>query len=257
VKKGDTQIRSHGMGHLVLAYHGIDSNWSPPMGIPPRVLEEQLSLIHRLGHQGLTASEWARRKAEGSLPPKSVVVTFDDGYASNLHAVPILEELDWPATIYPTLCSIESQEPWDERGNGVPLTWDQLEDLAESGWEVGSHTVRHRRLSQLSQSDLERELVDSRTALLKRFDRCDTIAYPHGDADRRVAEAADAAGYLAGFTLTDYHLIDEPHRRPRIGLSAATGMELRWKVSTAASHFRRSRLRAMSTGSGRAELSRR
>lgn len=245
------------MGHLILAYHGIDSNWAPPMGVPPWVLEEQLSLLHRLGHQGMTASEWAERKAANSLPPRSVVVTFDDGYASNLSAVPILKEFDWPATIYPTLHSMESQEPWDEKGNGVPLSWDQLEGLAESGWEVGSHTVTHRRLSQLSQSDLERELVDSRSALLKRFDRCDTIAYPHGDADRRVAEAADAAGYRAGFTLTDYHLIDEPLRRPRIGLAATTGRKLRWQVSTTASILRRSRVRAMSTGSGRAEMSRR
>lgn len=77
----------------------------------------------------------------------------------------------------------------------------QVRDLAAAGFEIGFHTRGHHRLTALTDDELERELSDGRAELAEPAGApLDTIAYPHGDADQRVAEAARAAGYRVGFT---------------------------------------------------------
>jgi peptidoglycan/xylan/chitin deacetylase (PgdA/CDA1 family) len=73
--------------------------------------------------------------------------------------------------------------------------------LAEGGFEIGFHTLRHDRLPPLSDTSLRAALRDGRDALEEAAGRRLTlIAYPHGRADERVAGAARAAGFEFGFT---------------------------------------------------------
>lgn len=154
--------------------------------------------------------------------------------------------MGYPATVFPVLAFVESGEPlcWpgiDEWRHSEyvdelrPLSWSELERLADAGWEIGSHTVRHPKLPELSDEELEAELRDSRAGLAARLGGCDTIAYPYGEADDRVARAASAAGYLGGCTLSRFHLVDTPHLRARVGLfTNDTGTRLRAKLSPVA-----------------------
>jgi peptidoglycan/xylan/chitin deacetylase (PgdA/CDA1 family) len=81
------------------------------------------------------------------------------------------------------------------------LRADQVRALAGAGFEIGFHTRRHHRLTQLHGADLDRELTDGRAELESLTGTpLDAIAYPHGRADARVAAAARAAGYRIGFT---------------------------------------------------------
>jgi peptidoglycan/xylan/chitin deacetylase (PgdA/CDA1 family) len=207
------------------------------------VLRDQLAELRRRGHVGFTLREWERLREAGSLPQRSVVVTFDDGYASTLRAKPILDSLGYPATVFPVLRFVDSAEPlgwpgidhWRDSEFAPelqPLTWAQLEGLVEAGWEVGSHTLCHPLLVSLDDATLRTELRDSRLGISAKLGACDTIAYPYGEADERVARAAADAGYAAGCTLTRFHLNDEAHLRPRVGLfTADRGMRLRLKLS--------------------------
>ncbi len=256
--------------HLILCYHAVSSTWRSALSIPERLLEEQLSLLKKRGYEGFTFAEWERRRAADELPRRSVVATFDDGYASTLRAVPILERLGFPGTVFPVLSFLESGEllrwpgieEWSNSAHAdelTPLSWDQLEELAASGWEVGSHTVTHPHLEELDDDDLGTELRESRAAIAKRLGSCETLAYPFGKADRRVAGATARAGYLAGCTLERFNLVDQPHLRHRIGLyDNDSGVRLRLKVSQAGSAIQRSRLiRRLLSGSERSELARR
>ncbi len=240
---------------LILAFHAVSSSWRSGLAISERSLESQLSLLRRQGYVGFTFAESERRRAAGTLPKRSLVVTFDDGFASVLRAKPVLDRVGFPATVFIVKRFMETGEP---RWGGVakwldsvldsehasemrPLDWSAVEMLAESGWEVGSHTLTHSLLPSLAADELARELELSRAWIAERLDRCETIAYPYGRADERVAAAAEKAGYLAACTLTGAHLVDEPYRRPRLGLyEADVGLRLAAKISPLSIGLRRS-----------------
>jgi peptidoglycan/xylan/chitin deacetylase (PgdA/CDA1 family) len=244
---------------LLLAYHAVGA-WSPSLAIPERALRVQLALLRRRGYVGLTAAEAERRRQDGTLPARTVVVTFDDGFRSVLRATPILDEVGFPATVFAVTSFVESGEPLRWPGleqSEQSLGWSELELLREAGWEVGSHTATHPLLSDLDDGELERELVDSRARIVKRLGSCETLAYPYGRADERTAAAAARAGYLAAFTLGRAHRPDEPLRRPRLDLrSVHRGLRLRLRLSTGAVLARRSRAAAAASDLRRAVLPR-
>jgi peptidoglycan/xylan/chitin deacetylase (PgdA/CDA1 family) len=239
---------------LVLCYHAVSSTWPASLAVSEQALGDQLELLHRRRYVGLTFAEAERRRQDGSLPRRTVVVTFDDGYRSTLRAVPVLERFGFPGTVFVVSGWVGSAEPmrWhgvDEWAEGayrhelVSLTWDELAGLRARGWEVGSHTVTHPALLDLSDAALATELETSRAAISERLGACETIAYPYGKADRRVADAARAAGYVAACTLTTVHDVDEPFLRPRAGIYPTdTGWRARVKLSSAFAAARRSRL---------------
>ncbi|MCC6223260.1 MAG: polysaccharide deacetylase family protein [Thermoleophilia bacterium] len=256
----------------VLCYHALSSSWSSTLAIPPELLAEQVRALAGRGYIGLTLAEAERRRAERTLPRRSVVVTFDDGYASTSLAKPALDEVGFPATVFVVTRFADSGEllSWPGIDHWVtgehaeelrPLRWDDLERLVAAGWEVGSHTVSHPRLPELPDGELAAELEQSRAMIVARLGRCDTLAYPYGLADSRVARAASRAGYVAAVTLTASHRVDSPYLRARTGLYAAdSGLRLRLKLSPAVAALRRTPLadlaegaRSRSRGAGRRE----
>ena len=72
--------------------------------------------------------------------------------------------------------------------------WNQLAALADEGWEVGSHTIAHQHLPTLSDAELEEELRGSRLQLEAALGSpCRSLAYPYGEVDARVEQAAGEA----------------------------------------------------------------
>ncbi|HEX6536103.1 MAG TPA: polysaccharide deacetylase family protein [Gemmatimonadaceae bacterium] len=72
--------------------------------------------------------------------------------------------------------------------------------LADAGMAIGFHTLHHPVLTGLPDAELDRALTDGRAELAEAVRRpMQLVAYPHGRADRRVADHARAAGYLAAF----------------------------------------------------------
>jgi peptidoglycan/xylan/chitin deacetylase (PgdA/CDA1 family) len=79
---------------------------------------------------------------------------------------------------------------------------EQLRTLLASGMDIGFHTLRHDRLTSLASADLVRAMVSGRAALECVVGHPLTaIAYPHGQANSAVASAAEAAGFVTGFTV--------------------------------------------------------
>ena len=73
-------------------YHAVSASWRSPLAVSPAALRRQCTLLRSRGFTGLTFTESERRRREGRLPERCVVVTFDDGYASTLQAKGILDE---------------------------------------------------------------------------------------------------------------------------------------------------------------------
>jgi peptidoglycan/xylan/chitin deacetylase (PgdA/CDA1 family) len=239
---------------LILAFHAVSSSWRSGLAVSERSLESQVTFLRRRGYVGLTVAESERRRGAGTLPEKSVVVTFDDGLASVVLAKPILDGVGFPATIFLVKNFMETGIPpyrgWldsvldSPHGSEMrPLDWSAVEMLVEGGWEVGSHTASHPLLPNLTDDELVVELESSRAWIADRLGRCETLAYPYGRADERVASAAEKAGYVAACTLTGAHLVDEPYRRPRLELyEADVGVRLAVKTSPLSLALRRSRV---------------
>jgi peptidoglycan/xylan/chitin deacetylase (PgdA/CDA1 family) len=228
---------------LILAYHAVSSTWDSPLAVTEEALAGHAAYLRARGYEGLTLAASERRRAEGTLPPRAVVFTFDDAYRSTLRAVDILQAHGYPATVFAVTSFTDSGTPlsWtgiqheltDETAEHLaPLSWDELAGLRDRGWEVGSHTVTHALLTLVDDARLASELGDARGAIAARLGSCDTLAYPYGIADARVAAAAERAGYTAACTLTGAHIADGPYLRPRVGMrSSDAGMRLRAKVS--------------------------
>jgi peptidoglycan/xylan/chitin deacetylase (PgdA/CDA1 family) len=240
---------------LIVAYHAVSSMWRSPLTVSERTLTEQLDLFRRRGYIGLTLADAEQRRLEGRLPPRSLVITFDDGFRSILKAKPILDEHGFPATVFVVTSYVDGGRPLSWRGlervgiaqadDRTSLTWDELAVLKTGGWEVASHTVTHAHLPDLDDAALEHELAASRDAITGRLGSCKTLSYPYGLADRRVARAAQRAGYLGAVTLTRAHATDERFLRPRVNLdSKDRGLRLRLILSRPGLKLRRSRLLA-------------
>src|SRR5687767_13770895 len=85
---------------IVVCYHAVSATWPSALAVSESLLAAQLSVLARRGYVGLTLEDAERRRADGRLPRRTLVITFDDGYASTLRAKPILERLGFPATVF-------------------------------------------------------------------------------------------------------------------------------------------------------------
>ena len=211
---------------LVLCYHAVSPAWPAPLSVTPDRLEQQLSGLVRRGYRGATLAQ----VAESPQPGRRLVVTFDDAYRSVLTlAAPILERLGLPGTVYVPTDWAGRDEPmtWpgiDEWAGGphedelLPMSWEELRALGERGWEIGSHTRSHPHLTELGDEELRDELAGSRAECEARLGACATLAYPYGDQDVRVREAARDAGYLAAAALGRSLARGDRFAWPRVGV---------------------------------------
>ncbi|MBK5230523.1 MAG: polysaccharide deacetylase family protein [Thermoleophilia bacterium] len=212
-----------------LCYHAISDRLDSPLAVTPARLREHMRVIASAGFDVITESELERRRQSGENCSRLASVSFDDGYVSTLVARDVLAEFGFTGTAYILPTMIGSREPMRWRGieqwaDGpdrdelLPLDWDQVEQLKASGWEIGSHTLTHPDLTALDDAALRRELRGAREQIVERLGRCDSIAYPYGLADHRVAAAAKAAGFTNGTTLPGWIHYNEPLLRPRLGI---------------------------------------
>jgi peptidoglycan/xylan/chitin deacetylase (PgdA/CDA1 family) len=239
---------------IVLCYHAISSSWVDTLAVSPTAIEAQLRTFKAGGYVSFTFGEAERLRRTGDLPAKALVITFDDAYRSVLEVRPILKALGFAATIFPVADYLDGPrlltwpgiEHWLEtphRGELVCLSAVELLELQGDGWEIGSHTMSHARLTDLDNAACLGELVQSRKRISECFGSCETVAYPYGVANERVARCAAAAGYLAGCTGGYAHRIDEPHLRPRLVVSGTDGGLRRWaKMSRPGRTLRRTRI---------------
>lgn len=139
------------------------------------------------------------------LAPRSVVLSFDDGYQGFIeHALPALQRHDFPAAVFMVSGLVGRRSEWlaaDGRGDTPMLDAAGLRELHAAGITIGSHTVSHPKLSQLDAARIDAELRHSKASLEDLLGApVEHLCYPFGDYDARVRDAALAAGYRSGLT---------------------------------------------------------
>lgn len=153
-----------------------------------------------------------------SLPPRPVVVSFDDGFRSDYtKARPILAAHGWAGTLNLSLSHLSKRT----------LTRTMVRGLIAAGWEIDSHSLTHPFLPGLDPHQLEKEIRGSRHALRTLFHiDANFFAYPFGAYNRAIVAAVRRAGYL-GATTVGFGLawIGDRYSLARIEIARGDGTE--------------------------------
>jgi peptidoglycan/xylan/chitin deacetylase (PgdA/CDA1 family) len=184
----------------VLIYHHVkplkpsDDAIERGLTVLPAQFDAQLRYLRAAGYHATTASQLIQHLRTGSsLPPRPVVLTFDDGYQDMFRGVyePLLR-----AHLRGTFFIIPSFV-------GTPryLTWRQVQIMAAHGMDIEAHTMTHPDLTRIGPRSVRWQLTQSRRELESRLHRAIRLmAYPYGAYSPQVATAAARAGYEAAFT---------------------------------------------------------
>jgi peptidoglycan/xylan/chitin deacetylase (PgdA/CDA1 family) len=190
---------------VVLYYHEL-SDVRSPLAVSPKLFSEHMTVLSECRAEVLTAGELVEALDAGPLPPRTVVITFDDCFAAAVcEAHAILGAAGFRATFYAVAGHLGGDNRWPTQPAGAPVaplaSADDLAALAADGHEIGSHGWTHAPLDR--PADLTREIVDSRKSLAAAT-RAEirTFAYPYGARPTAAAHALVAATYTGAFATT-------------------------------------------------------
>jgi peptidoglycan/xylan/chitin deacetylase (PgdA/CDA1 family)/glycosyltransferase involved in cell wall biosynthesis len=196
-------------GVPVLMYHSIS-----PRGTRGRErfrvrkdrFARQMKLLRLLKYHAQPLEYLADEWRNGRLPPpRSIAITFDDGYCDNLtEASPVLRKHGYPATLFFVTGLAGCEATWDSgipRGSEPLLTWEEVAELAQKGFRVEPHGVNHVDLTAISSEAAHFELRESRRQLVVRLGQTPKFfAYPYGHSNEMIREQVMQVGYQAAFS---------------------------------------------------------
>ena len=185
----------------ILMYHVLAN---PPANAPypelyvrPADFAAQVRWLAEQGYHAVSLRRvydfWRGRRV---LPPKPIVLSFDDGYHTDFTvALPVLRARHWAGVLN---LEVRNLEPvWGTRPGMV-------RKMIAAGWEVDAHTLTHPDLTKVGPDRLKQEVAGSRAAIRRRFGvPVDFFCYPSGRYDDAVVAAVKAAGYLGATTTNE------------------------------------------------------
>ena len=194
----------------ILSYHSVVTDDGPlrtdpyKQHIPVNLFQSHLDYLKQ-NCRVVSLDEFLKARSENRrLPNNSVVLTFEDGFEDfySVAAGP-LKRRQLSATVFVITDRADGRLP----PNGESfLSWAQVRELAESGFEIGSHTCSHPRLPDLPLEEVRRELAESRAAIRDRIDSHHVpLSYPHGRTSESISELAQSLGYSCAITTTLGH----------------------------------------------------
>ena len=200
---------------VVYGYHRfVDKVRRPDTEITPQMFEEQMKELKDknipvIGMQDFLA--WKR--GEKNIPPKSVMITLDDGWITQYTvAWPILKKYEFPFTMF---VYTEGLRPGGHFAGGGMMTWDQLAEMRDAGVDIQAHSKTHQDLRRAYDAIAKKKLnpeeyaewLREETAGIKKVledrlgIRVNAFAVPYGKHDENVRKAVMDAGYEAMFTV--------------------------------------------------------
>jgi peptidoglycan/xylan/chitin deacetylase (PgdA/CDA1 family) len=195
-----TRGRPDDSGMRILLYHRVADD-DDPLAVPRRRFREQMDYLAAAGFRVVDLLEALELLDSGSLAPRTIGLTFDDGFADvRDEALPVLARHGFRATVFIATGVTDGRLsfPWYERQPPV-LGWDDVLELDRDGTlRFEAHTVSHPNLLSVDEATAAAEIGDSRSELALRLERpVRAFAYPaglFGDRERRLVAAA---GYTA------------------------------------------------------------
>lgn len=182
-------------GVPVLMYHSISYEKNNDLRVPKELFDEEMKYIKDNGYRALTLDELYMYISNNQpAPPKSVVITLDDGYEDNYtNAYPILKKYGLNATVFVITDTVDRSSSY--------MTSAQLKELQNNGIDIESHTVGHDDLSKLSYDGQMKTLSGSKDFLEKLLGKSvKYLAFPSGKSNSYTEKACKDSGYAMTFT---------------------------------------------------------
>lgn len=178
---------------VTLSYHIINSAIRDTIAIAGEAFEQQLAYLNEHGYTTLSlAQAIADINGIQQAPPRSLLLTFDDGYADNAHvALPLLQAYDMRATLFIITGYIGQSNRWNTRAcyDVQHMTWDEVRHWHERGGDLGGHSHLHHCMTRLNAEELQetvllnKRLLEQETGIVPR-----AFAYPYGRFNQDVIE---------------------------------------------------------------------
>ena len=182
----------------ILMYHVIQTPDAsvafPGLWVPPAEFAGQMHALQRAGFRAISLDQaWAYWRFGAQLPPHPIIVTFDNGYASQFtEALPVLRAMGWIAV-----------ENWQLSLHAPQgLSPKQVRAMVAAGWELDTQGFTHADLPRLGAARLTYEVAVSRQRIQRNFGvPVNWFCYPSGHYDPRVVSMVRAAGYRGSTTV--------------------------------------------------------
>jgi peptidoglycan/xylan/chitin deacetylase (PgdA/CDA1 family) len=175
----------------ILLYHHVALHQSETVYyVAPDAFERQLHLLHEWGYTTISVELMVSAIKQGAeLPPKPVIMTFDDGSETiYTNALPIMQKYNFTGTAYIVYNYVNTQNYMNP---------DQIRALYASGWEIGSHSLSHADLTERPDRQMD-EIVESRRKLQSLLGvPILSFSYPFGAYNENSVYYAHYAGYIA------------------------------------------------------------
>ncbi len=203
----------------ILMFHSI-SGGAGPTCIQPNVFREQLNVLAECGYRGVALTEaLSGLRGEGSLPARSVVLTFDDGYEDFASVVfPELQARGWNATVFLPAGKTGERADWDAPPGPRLMDWRTVSELAQRGVDFGGHGVSHADLTTLPAQVACAEIGKARSFIEDQTGCPVTSFAPPFGKSNRVLRFEMSRHYQAavGTRLNPARAGHEPYDLPRI-----------------------------------------
>lgn len=223
----------------ILSFHKIGEpsagGWSTWFYIPEETFIRQLNDLKSGGWKVLDHSQFLEGlENPASLPERSALITFDDGYRSMLTvALPVLRRFGFPAVLFVPTDYVGEHNAFD--GGAEPeeaiCGWNELVELEREGISIQAHGASHRPFSDLSLEGQRAELLSSKAVLEDRLDKTvEIFAFPYGDGGpylRQLRGELDRAGYRAACLYRGGPIslpVADPYRLPRLAMGPDTDL---------------------------------
>jgi len=180
-------------GVPVLMYHSIGEEKNNDAVISRDRFAAQMAYLYQNNYHPISLEDlYGYLSAKQALPPKPVVITFDDGYKDTYEvAFPVLKQYGFKSTLF-----IPAGEV------GVNLSWQELQEMKVAGMEIASHSFKHRSLSDLSSEEQMAEIHQSKE-LLDRYLNQETkyFCYPNGSYTQQTLQLLKDSGFVLAVTI--------------------------------------------------------
>jgi len=217
---------------MILMYHNIDEK-AGFNTVSAENFVRQLRFVQQ--HWQLTDMDTYVRECRTN--PRLATVTFDDAYSCIITQVlPIIHELDISITVFVPVSYVGKYNQWDENLSGYKriniLSWNEIERLSQdSHFIIGSHGMSHISLKNLSKSQTESELRESKESLERHLQKqVRYFAFPYGqrkDFGCATPDLLQELGFKAAFTTLwkRNNLRENPYRLRRVEVKPTDSME--------------------------------